>query len=182
MSRGNFLLINSKILNQMGPVDHIDPSRVSRLVEQLNAHAQEDSGDALGVSPGWLFKGLTFYFHHPSSSSEVDSGSPSREREANSSRLRLATNVARFAGAGIASSLNDNSVTHVVVDADISSTETSSLRGSLSKQLGKRKIPHLITVQWVEQSWEERTLLDEERKSLFLFLSYTYRLPDLFLW
>ncbi|KAL2221804.1 putative DNA ligase [Thermoascus aurantiacus ATCC 26904] len=152
-----------EILNQMGPVDHIDPSRVSRLVEQLNAHAQEDSGDALGVSPGWLFKGLTFYFHHPSSSSEVDSGSPSREREANSSRLRLATNVARFAGAGIASSLNDNSVTHVVVDADISSTETSSLRGSLSKQLGKRKIPHLITVQWVEQSWEERTLLDEER-------------------
>ncbi|KAL2011562.1 hypothetical protein VTN00DRAFT_4280 [Thermoascus crustaceus] len=150
-----------EIFNRMDTVDNVDPSQVSRLVEQLNANAQEDGGDTLGVSPGWLFKGLTFYFHHPSP--EVDSGSPPPEGETTSIRLRLAANVAKFAGADIASSLKNINVTHVVVDADISSTEVSSLRGSLARELGKRKMPHLVTVQWVEESWEERTLLDEER-------------------
>jgi DNA ligase 4 len=52
-----------------------------------------------------------------------------------------------------------------VVDLDISSTELSTLRSTLSAQLGQQKMPHLVTVEWIEESWKERTLLDEESRS-----------------
>ena len=28
-----------------------------------------------------------------------------------------------------------------------------------------KRLPRLVTVNWVEQSWKEKTLLDEERES-----------------
>ena len=28
----------------------------------------------------------------------------------------------------------------------------------------RNRLPRLVTVEWIEQSWREKTLLDEERK------------------
>ena len=32
-----------------------------------------------------------------------------------------------------------------------------------------KKLPRLVTVQWVEDGWRQDTVLDEERESLSLF-------------
>lgn len=59
--------------------------------------------------------------------------------------LHLARNIARFAGAAIASSLRDKNIMHVVVNlVALSLVETSALRGSIATRLGATKIPYLI--------------------------------------
>ncbi|KAJ5677992.1 Nucleic acid-binding OB-fold [Penicillium maclennaniae] len=82
--------------------------------------------------------------------------------------LCLARNTARFASAHIATSFKDPDVTHVIVNPDTSSREDiASLRGSLAARPGK-KIPHLVSLHWVQESWKNGTLLDEERFSVSL--------------
>lgn len=51
------------------------------------------------------------------------------------------------------------------MDPDTSSADVSALRGSLSARVGARKkVPHVVSSKWIEESWEARTLLDEERE------------------
>lgn len=33
----------------------------------------------------------------------------------------------------------------------------------------EKKLPRIVTVQWVEDGWREDTVLDEERESILLF-------------
>ena len=33
------------------------------------------------------------------------------------------------------------------------------------------RLPRFVTIDWIEQSWQEKTLLDEERMSTFGYLS-----------
>ena len=152
-----------KLLGRMGNPAKVSPHEIVQITERLNARIQLNVDSGSRIFPGWLFKGLVLHFHHPSS------GRPaSAECEVNqinqSHRLHLASNIARFAGA-TTSDTHQKSVTHVVVELDISSTELSTLRGTLSAQLGQQKMPHLVTVEWIEESWKERTLLDEESLS-----------------
>lgn len=141
-----------------------DGPQTCQVAEQLFARAQEGHDRGQGISPGWLFKGLTIYFHNPSST-------------INLLRLRLASNLARFGGASIAKTYEKakgKAVTHVVVDSFPSSSSTegeeeiSTIRAALSTRAASgERIPIVVTVEWIEESWKERTLLDEE--STFMF-------------
>jgi DNA ligase-4 len=152
-----------KLLGRMGNPAKVSPHEIVQITERLNTRIQLNVDSGSRVFPGWLFKGLVLHFHHPSSGR-----SASAECEVNkinqSHRLRLASNIARFAGA-TTSDTHQKSVTHVVVELDISSTELSTLRGTLSTQLGQQKMPRIVTVEWIGESWKERTLLDEESLS-----------------
>lgn len=128
------------------------PDSITRITERIQERA--DSG--FEIPAGWLFKGLTLYFNHQLTS----------ESEGVSTHLlRVAANIARFAGAGVVSTFDDTAITHVIVDPDTSSADVSALRGSLSARVGARKkVPHVVSSKWIEESWEARTLLDEERE------------------
>jgi DNA ligase 4 len=157
-----------------------DSSQVSKVVEKLIACAQANVASGSIISLGWLFKGLTLYFHYPLETDMfLDSRPDEREVDviAQMHRLRLASNLARFGGASIAGT-DEKAVTHMVVDVDCSSSELSEIRGSLSTQLGSKKMPHLVTVEWLEESWKERTLLDEEsrfERFYLVIIGLTYR-------
>lgn len=105
---------------------------------------------------GWLFRNLNFFFCEPGNANEVDQASLS------DIRLQLALNTASFAGANIETSLQGAGFTHIIVNPVIlSKDDIASLRKRLAERVGK-KIPHLVSVAWVEESWTNGTLLDEE--------------------
>ncbi|KAJ5101780.1 Nucleic acid-binding OB-fold-containing protein [Penicillium alfredii] len=135
--------------------------------QKVEAHIQEKIDAGYTAPCGWLFRGLTLFFPSPSKprKTHCDEGDISGYDAASMEdpRLRLARNTARFAGAQIATSLNSSILTHVVVNSEsVSSADISSLRGSLAARLGK-KVPYLVGLGWLEESWDNGTLLDEER-------------------
>lgn len=71
-----------------------------------------------------MFQGCVIYFDSDSSSTEEvnggDAKSPHSDADLSSAelRMRMASNTARFAGAEVATSLEDEGVTHVVVVVD----------------------------------------------------------------
>lgn len=138
--------------------DHApDPASVRR----IEALIQEKVNAGYTVPCGWLFRGLKFHFY---SSGDEQDESVSGELRKEHQRLQFAHNTARFAGAENSSSLKSSGTTHVIVDpGTLSSADISSLRKSLAEKPGA-KMPHLVSVDWVEECWKNGTLLDEESK------------------
>ncbi|KAJ5783003.1 Nucleic acid-binding OB-fold [Penicillium paradoxum] len=132
----------------------VDPETFQRIETQI-----QDKVNAGYTAPcGWLFRGLTFHFYSTDSENEH---SPQELKKTH--RLQFARNTARFAGAASATSLQSSGITHVIIDPEtLSSTDISSLRSSLAAHPGN-KMPHLVSVDWVEESWKNGTLVDEER-------------------
>jgi DNA ligase-4 len=153
-----------------------DPVEISQVAERLFSRAQEGHNSEQGISPGWLFKGLTMHFHQHN------------DDTSSSHRLRLASNLARFGGASIVKAYDKRKgkgVTHVVVDSSssIDTEELSKLRTALSAHAASgQKMPHLVTVEWVEESWEARTLVDEESMSSHFLPAFTFAIPGLSEW
>jgi len=148
----------------------IKPQEVTAVVDRLLDRFQ-NSGDLEGAnpSPGWLFKGMVVYFHKIPTLTRGDSTSSldaitSEQQVQEEQRFHLASNLIRFGSARVMNKMN-TSVTHVIVRSDISSTELLDFRGTLAKRLSKekRQLAHIVKVDWIEESWRERTLLDEER-------------------
>lgn len=71
----------------------------------------------------------------------------------------LTSNIVRFAGGQVAADLRDLSVTHIVLTGNDAS-RTREVRKQIAS---RRKLPHLVTLDWINDSWTEGTLLDEER-------------------
>lgn len=114
-----------------------------------------DRDYAMGEIRGWLFKGLIVY---------LDYGSLPKEKSAANDisgyilQMRLIANLLRFTGAEIVEDLADETITHVVVCPNISRIDT------LRKEISKRsRLPRVVTMEWVNDSWKEGTVLDEER-------------------
>jgi hypothetical protein len=138
---------------------HFDISQCSEAVRKLNERIQEKANSGWEMPSGWLFKGLTIHFHQNDDAHDAESDETTQTHQ--QTRLRFANNTARFAGASIADSPKSSAVTHIVVAPNPPSSEISSIRKSLSTNPGK-KLPHLVTVEWIEACWKQRTLLDEE--------------------
>jgi len=111
--------------------------------EELEQHGHGLGGDL----PGWMFEGVHIY---PNTDDDATIGS--------GLRLKQACNTARFAGAKIANRVSDKDITHVVVENDRS--RTKELRATFAT---RKRQPRFVTIEWIEESWKERTLLDEER-------------------
>lgn len=150
-------IFNQMEQNQERPDHTPDPETIQR----VEARIQEKVNAGYTVPCGWLFRGLKFYFY--SNKDQLDEPA-SRELRKEDQRLHFARNTARFAGAETASSLRSSGTTHVIVDPEtLSSADISSLRKSLAEKPGV-KMPHLVSVGWVEECWKNGTLLDEESK------------------
>lgn len=127
------------------------------LEQQLEKH-----GHDLGPHPGSMFKGLVLYFDgttSPPIKNGLDDLTPSHH-SGEKLRMRMAYTTARFAGAVTVDDLQDEQITHVVVD---DSSDVKAIRQAISS---RKRLPRVVSVEWVEQSWKERTLLDEERMSV----------------
>jgi DNA ligase 4 len=109
---------------------------------------------------GWMFRGLTVYFD-PVKESQLngdDQNVGPGEVEKDIQRHEEAASwTLRFGGGLLSEELDDKRVTHVVVHEK---SKLKQIRGTLAV---RTRLPRIVTRQWIEESWEERTLLDEER-------------------
>lgn len=130
-----------------------------------NIESREESDERLidfvGESIGWLFKGKTMAFI----SKEAEIPPPDMGFAEGIKRELpgyLAKNLVTFGGEGGTSNLDDLNLTHVVVSDTVAKddAEMRTIRETLSK---RRKQPRVVTMDWIWDSWKERTLLDEER-------------------
>lgn len=71
--------------------------------------------------------------------------------------VTLAANIVRFAGGQVAMSLEEKGLTTIVVD------DRSRARELRKETAGMPKLPHIVTLDWIGESWEAGTILDEER-------------------
>lgn len=158
------------ILDKM---DEDEPVPDSGSLDQL-AEFTADHSDNLTSSPGWLFRGLTLYFH-PLPPQDGSNEGETILSDSEAHRLRLARYLVLFASAQVAETLDTSigqrkgkraaaekpsRITHIIVPTSVSKADLSSLRGTIGQSSGP--IPHVVTVEWVEESWKEGTLLDEE--------------------
>ncbi|KAF2397905.1 DNA ligase [Trichodelitschia bisporula] len=111
------------------------------VAEQLREH-----GIDLYDAPGWLFRGYVVYFDRP----EEDVLTPE------GLAYLLTRNIVAFAGGRVEDELGED-VTHVMC---AKTTRVKELRKQIS---GRARVPHIVSPAWIEESWKESTLLDEER-------------------
>ena len=133
----------------------------------------QDRGSNLRDHWGCMFEGRLIYVDHPIADDQM------RVNQGDTDfRVKQACNTARFAGAQLTNELKEG-VTHILVGND--QDHSAILRRTVSRYASGEKsymvmgylisidrfkrLPRLVTVDWVEQSWKEKTLLDEERKS-----------------
>lgn len=110
--------------------------------------------NTLGESPGSLFKHTTIYF--------VETKDTVQDGTSDVQPVDRARNCAHFAGARVAMDLEDSTVTHVVVDESVTADRQrmKDIRARISR---KDRLPRVVTLAWIEESWNEKTRLDEER-------------------
>ncbi|PGG97506.1 DNA ligase 4 [Helicocarpus griseus UAMH5409] len=181
-----------KLLDAMSPVPNLTPTAVSKLSSQLttNDEHQPASAAAQAISNnstvGWLFKGLVIYFasttpqrnssananDEDEDDEEVAAGGGGKSESLLPQRLHLASNLVKFAGGEVVTcDMSDARITHVVVDSSRGSkNDVSAIRKMVSGRVGvNKRIPHVVRVDWVEECWRERTLVDEEGNVSLLF-------------
>ncbi|KAH8425336.1 DNA ligase (ATP) [Aspergillus melleus] len=141
----------SEILEQMTKDHAFDLPTDTNAVEKLHESIQGSVDSGWEMPCGWLFKNLIFHFH-----------STDQDNESHPYRLQLAKSTARFAGASVADSSDDRTITHIIVDSTTPASEIRLIRESLATT-HRTKLPHVVTVKWIEESWKQHTLLDEER-------------------
>ncbi|KAK8162433.1 DNA ligase 4 [Phyllosticta citrichinensis] len=151
------------------PAQHSSGERKSaaeRFLRQI-MEEHDEGGDELNDLPGWMFRGCVVFFDNDPS------------RAPTSTRLALAENTVRFAGGQVARRLDDDAVTHVVVGAEVETAEDNTEVDTVLKQRAKvlrsrisetmsteARVPRVVKVDWVEESWREKTRLDEGRYGL----------------
>jgi DNA ligase-4 len=74
--------------------------------------------------------------------------------------LQITKSQFLFAGGSIASSGDDQNITHYVL-VDDNEGMAKSLREKSARQ--KRRLPKIVGLQWLQESWFEKTLLDEDK-------------------
>ena len=129
--------------------------------------ALEERKHDLGELRGWMFEGLLLHAAY-----EQRNGATPHKEDAKEVRFRQACRIARFAAGRLTNDLAEG-VTHVLVsnhdeeddDDDDDNNDGGSRVGNIRKKIsGFNRLPRLVTTDWIEQSWQEGTLLDAERK------------------
>lgn len=144
----------------MAKDDQTNHNLDSRTLQRIENLIQDKINAGYTAPCGWLFRRFTFYFFANDASTEENDAS----FDTDDMCLQLARNTARFGGANTTTSLESPDVTHVIINPEkLSSGDVASLRESLAARPGK-KVPYLVSVTWVGESWTNGTLLDEESK------------------
>ncbi len=119
----------------------------SEFRSELGTHDHE-----LGQLPGWIFEGVLIY----AGWQDQDAETPLTQKNLDF-RMKQACNTARFAGARGTNEL-EQGVTHVLVGED-----RGRIRALREKISVFKRLPRMVTSEWIEKSWQEKTLLAEER-------------------
>jgi len=112
----------------------------------------EEHGHGLGGLPGSLFARCVVRFIYGDGHQE-DSG------------FLIAKNQFLFAGGVEAKDNDEDEITHFVV-RDASADLMQFLRGEIASRRGK--LPRIVDFTWLQDSWSEKTLLDEERYAVMV--------------
>lgn len=112
----------------------------------------EEQGHDFGGLKGHLFKGLYVYF---ALSKDLDLVTALKMK-----------NWIRFGGGRLAEHLDDESLTHVVVLANDEESERKMAADARSAVSGRRPVPNVVPMQWLEDCWKNSTLVDEQRYGL----------------
>ena len=133
---------------------------------RIEAQIQRKVDSGYAPLRGWLFCNLKFFFPTRQENRASDRGKNNAHPlgGVDDIRVTLARNTALFGGAQILNSLEVGAVTHVLIHTtQMSPASIMALRQSIA--LGSTsKIPHLVSLDWLEESWKHGTLLDEESK------------------
>jgi DNA ligase-4 len=113
----------------------------------------EEHGKGLGETPGSMFRRCVIRFI--SDDASEDSG---RKFD-----LQIAKNRFLFAGGKMVDDDEDQDTTHYVVTSEDPEV-ARPLRAKLSRT--SRRIPKIVGIKWLQDSWDEKTLLDEERYAM----------------
>ncbi|KAJ5746060.1 Nucleic acid-binding OB-fold [Penicillium odoratum] len=150
-----------EILMNMTNDDQSDRTLESRTSNRIENIIQDKIDSGYTAPCGWLFRRFTFLFFENDKAPKDNQAS--HIITLNDTCLQLARNTALFGGANTATSLESPNVTHVIVNPEtLSLEEIKSLRESLAARPSKT-LPYLVSMAWVEESWKNETLLDEER-------------------
>ncbi|PBP18155.1 DNA ligase [Diplocarpon rosae] len=129
--------------------DMFHPKNSSFSADEFLAQLEEH-GKGLGDIPGAIFKRCVVLF--------VSADEDEAKATANIEYL-IAKNQFLFAGGKIAEVAGDETITHYVL-LDEGQELIRSVRQKISRL---PRIPRIVGMDWVKDSWRERTLLDEER-------------------
>ena len=127
------------------PTSNVRPDQASTLLAQL-----EEQGLDVDEAPGWMLRDMVVYFDRLDTTSKIES--------AEETQLKFAERVVQMTGGSVSKDIDDITITQVVVGEDRERLKV--VRESISH---RQKIPRLVTLEWIETSWKEKTLLDEER-------------------
>lgn len=133
------------LMERMGSIEKCPPNGLVAGIEKIQSQGED--------LPGWIFSHTKIYFDQSTDTRANGDGTDSRGP---ASSLTTAATIAAFAGAVVVVDINSKSITHIIVDG---ASNVKRLREEISK---RSKIPRLVTAGWVEESWKERTMLDEE--------------------
>lgn len=122
----------------------------------VRLHEMFWDGFEVGQSRATLFKNVKCYLVRQHSTAQ-----PDKQRIVSDLAMDLATNYICFGGGSIFSDLKDQTITHIIVDEKAEDkVEISQIRKALAR---RHRLPRLVSLSWVTQSWLERTMLDAER-------------------
>ncbi|OAG44790.1 hypothetical protein AYO21_00751 [Fonsecaea monophora] len=154
-----------EIMAKMGTVDIEDEER-NRIPDLF--------GDDFLSMKGFMFHGLVFFFDQPASVARNGTAQPPHLDSSATSSMTMANTahstqaIAQFASAQV---LSLTYTTLSSVPSDVRATIThiianrASDLGDLRKQVSRwdtRKIPRIVTHEWIDVCWKEGTRVDEE--------------------
>ena len=123
----------------------------SSAIDLRQAFIHDDAN--MRTFPGWLFDEIRVW-----PNKGIPSASLSPEDHQNL-RMHESCRLVRFAGGNVSCQLTPGT-THVLFGED--KQRLKEVREKISQFKGP--MPRIVTIEWVEESWRERTLLDEERE------------------
>ncbi|KAI5919263.1 DNA ligase [Camillea tinctor] len=145
------------------------PFDKNAFLQQLADHGHEDLGGNNLV--GHLFRGTAVYFATENDGYDNyknNNNNNTNRKMSDTLQLKLLRmrNHVRFGGGRVAEDLDDREVTQVVVLGGGGDDKGKEMRiaAEVRTVISRRKpVPYVVTGQWVEDCWRNRTRVDEER-------------------
>ncbi|KAI0551040.1 ATP dependent DNA ligase domain-containing protein [Xylaria curta] len=103
----------------------------------------------LGEMRSSLFKGMVIYLAGTDDASSI---------QAFQVKNRL-----RFGGGALADNLDNEAVSHIVIMSKTEAEEMDTAAEVRSTISSRRRVPRVISKEWVAECWKNRTVVDEER-------------------
>lgn len=129
------------------------PIKTGRFDPEFFRLELEERGHGLQDLPGEFF-GRCKLFFLPGGKTDGDGGID----------LLIMKSRVKFAGGKIAGDENEEGITHIVTgDGNQDEVKAARRRMADAMVVDGRKIARIVSVRWVDECWEEKTLLDEER-------------------